>query len=282
MTPVAPLLLPTHIMSRTLVAFALLTFVSAVPAAAQNSYAPPGDTLRFHETQKTGVVMNMPQGEVQASVDLDATVAIKRFAGDTAQAWFESLALAASTPQGEQKPPTDAVLRKPFRLGFDSRGRVKLVEAPALPEALAGFGDLSNEFGDLLLRLPAKPLKVGLTWTDTVSRADSANDRKMSATQITDYRVDKDTVVNGTPALLVRFTQKASINADQPVPGQPGMRSEAKLEGNATGFYVFAPKPGRMLARRRTGKFAGDVNIAAAGMTMKQALDFTNTVDAVK
>jgi len=269
-------------MSRALAAIALLSFVVALPAAAQNSYAPPGDTLRFHETQKTGVVMNMPQGEVQASVDLDAIVGIKRFAGDTAQAWFESLTLAASTPQGQQNPATDAILRKPFRLSFDSRGRVKLVEAPALPEALAGFGDLSNEFSDLLLRLPTKPLKVGLAWTDTVSRADSANDRKMNATQITDYKVDKDTMVNGTPALLVRFTQKATINADQPVPGQPGMRSEAKLEGNATGFYVFAPKPGRMLARRRTGKFSGDVNIAAAGMTMKQALDFTNTVDVVK
>jgi hypothetical protein len=82
--------------------------------------------------------------------------------------------------------------------------------------------------------------------------------------------------------LLVRFTQRATIHAEQPVPGQPGMRSDATLEGNTTGFYVFAPKPGRMLARRRTGKLSGDVNIAAAGMTMKQAIDFTNTVDAVK
>jgi hypothetical protein len=37
-----------------------------------------------------------------------------------------------------------------------------------------------------------------------------------------------------------------------------------------------------MLARRRTGKLSGDVNIASAGMTMKQVIDYTNTVDAVK
>ena len=54
------------------------------------------------------------------------------------------------------------------------------------------------------------------------------------------------------------------------------------MEGDDAGFYVFAPKPGRMLARRRTGKLAGDVNIPAAGMTMKQAIDYTNVVDAVK
>lgn len=270
-------------MSRTLAAIALLSFAAAaVPAAAQSTYAPPGDTLRYHETQKTGVVMTMPQGEFQASVDLDATMAVVRMAGDSARAWFESLTLVSSSQQGEQKPPTDAVIHKPFRLTFDAHGRVKLVEAPTFPEALGGFGDLSNEFTDLFLRLPAKPLRIGLTWTDTLTRADSTADRKVNATSITDYKVEKDTVASGTPALLVRFTQRATIHAEQPVPGQPGMRSDATLEGNSTGLYVFAPKPGRMLARRRTGKLSGDVNVAAAGMTMKQAIDYTNTLDAVK
>ena len=55
-----------------------------------------------------------------------------------------------------------------------------------------------------------------------------------------------------------------------------------QLAGDDQGFYVFAPKPGRMLARRRTGKLAGDVNIPTAGMTMKQAIDYTSTIDAVK
>jgi hypothetical protein len=269
-----------HTMTRTLAAIALLSF-AATPVAAQNAYAPPGDTLRFHETQKASVVITMPQGEVQASLDQEATLAVHRMAGDSAHAWFESLSLVASSPQGEQKPPTDEVLHKPFRLTFDARGRVKVVQAPTFPDALAGLGDLSNEFTDLFLRLPAQPLRIGLAWTDTLTRADSTADRKGSATLITDYKVEKDTVVSGTPALLVRFTQRAAIRAEGPVPGQP-MRSEATMEGNNTGFYVFAPKPGRMLARRRTGKITGDVNIPAAGMTMKQAIDYTNTVDAVK
>jgi len=269
-------------MSRTLAAVALLSFATAVSAAAQTTYAPPGDTLRYHETQKTSVVITMPQGEIQVPVDQDATVAVVRFPGDSAHAWFDALALSASTPQGDQKPSTDGLLHKPFRLRFDSRGQVKLIAAPTFPEALASFGDLSNEFSDLFLRLPAKPLRIGLTWTDTLTRTDSTADRKASATAISDYKVEKDTVVDGTPALLVRMTQHANIHVDGPVPNQPGMRSDATMEGNTTGFYVFAPKPGRMLARRRTGKLSGDVNIPAAGMTMKQAIDYTNTVDLVK
>src|SRR5439155_9168834 len=142
----------------------------------------------------------------------------------------------------------DSVLRKPYRLKFDSRGRVKPVEVPKLPEALAGFGDLGNEFTDLFLRLPAQPLKIGQTWTDTLMRGDSTADRKVSGTSISDYKVEKDTVVNGTPALLVRVTQHSKVHAEGPVPNQPGMRTDAQLEGTDAGFYVFAPKAGRMLA----------------------------------
>src|SRR5207248_11737855 len=105
--------------------------------------------------EKGAVIVRTPQGEIQVSVDQEGTVGLVRLAGDSARAWFESLTLAAQSPQGEQKPATDALLRKPYRLTFDARGRVKLVEAPALPPEVAGFGDLSNEFTDLFLRLPA-------------------------------------------------------------------------------------------------------------------------------
>ena len=269
-------------MSRTLVAFALLSFAAVVPAAAQTTYAPPGDTLRYHETQKTMVMVTLPQGEIQVSAEQDGTLAIVRMPGDSAHAWFESLSLVAQSPQGEQKPSTDGVLRKPFRLSFDARGRVKLLEAPAIPQELAAFGDLANEFTDLLLRLPAKPLRIGQTWTDTLTRADSTADRRLNATSIATYKVEKDTVVNGTSALLVRMTEHTNVHAEGPVPNQPGARTDVTMEGNDAGFYIFAPKTGRMLARRRTGKLAGDVNIPAAGMTMKQAIDYTNIVDAVK
>jgi hypothetical protein len=268
-------------MSRALAAFAFLSLVAVAPAAAQTSYAPPGDTLRYHETQKTAVIITTPQGEIQVSGDQDATVALVRFPGDSARAWFETLSLVAQSPQGEQKPPTDSVVHKPFRLTFDARGRVKLLEAPKFPEGVAGFGDLANEFTDLFLRLPAKPLSIGLTWTDTLTRGDSTGDRKLNATSIASYKVEKDTVVNGTPALLVRMTQHTKLHAEGPVPNQPA-RTDVTMEGDDTGFYVFAPKTGRMLARRRTGKLTGDVNIPAAGMTMKQAIDYTNTVDVVK
>jgi hypothetical protein len=270
-------------MSRAITAVAVLSFVALAPVAAQSTYAPPGgDTLRYRETQKTSVVITTPQGEIQVSADQDATLGIKRFAGDSAHAWFEALSLVAQSPQGEQKPATDAILRKPFRLTFDSRGRVKLVEAPAFPQELAAFGDMANEFTDLFFRLPTQPLRVGLAWTDTLTRRDSTAERQFNAVSVTNYTVDKDTVVNGTPAVKVRMTQHTKVHAEGPVPQQPGARTDVTMEGDDTGFYVFAPKPGRMLARRRTGKLAGDVAIPAAGMTMKQAIDYTNTVDAVK
>jgi hypothetical protein len=244
-------------------------------------YAPPGDTLRYRESQKTSVIITTPQGEIPVTGEQSATVALVRLPGDSARAWFEALSLAASTPQGEQRPPTDSALRKPYRLTFDDRGRVKLVEAPRFPEAFSGFGDLANEFTDLFLRLPAKPLRVGSTWTDTLTWGDSTATRKLSATSISNYKVERDTVVDGSPALVVQRTQHTKLHAEGPVPNQPA-RSDVTMDGSDEGFYVYAPKAGRMLARRRTGKLTGDVNIPSAGMTMKQTIDYTSTVDVVR
>jgi hypothetical protein len=268
-------------MSRPIVAFALLSLATAAPAVAQSAYAPPGDTLRYRETMKTSVIISTPQGEIPVTGEQNATVALVRLPGDSARAWFEALALAVSSPQGEQKPATEEALKKPYRLTFDSRGRVSLVEAPKFPDTFAGIGDLAHEFNDFFLRLPAKPLRVGLTWTDTLERRDSTAERSARLTSIADYKVERDTVVNGVASLVVRMKQRLTLHAEGPVPNQP-VRSEAALEGSDDGFFVFAPKSGRVLARRRTGQLSGEVNIAAAGMTMKQALNYTSTVDAVK
>lgn len=269
-------------MSRRLVALALpLLFVTSVSAAAQSTYAPPGDTLRYHEATKTSVIVSTPQGEIPVTGEQEATVALVRLPGDSARAWFEALKLFVSTPQGEQRPTTDEALKKPYRLTFDARGRVGLVEAPKFPDAFAGMGDLAHEFNDFFLRLPAKPLRVGLTWTDTLDRSDSTAERSVRMTSVAEYKVEKDTVVEGTPALVVRMKQRLRVHAEGPVPNQPA-RSEAAFEGGDDGYFVFAPKSGRVLARRRTGQLSGDVNIAAAGVTMKQALNYTSTVDAVR
>jgi hypothetical protein len=268
-------------MHRSVIVAALL-LVAPVPLAAQAHYAPPGDTLRYRQEIKTSGVVSTPQGEFPITADMSGIAAIVRTPGDSARAWFESLTISASNPGGEQTPSTAELVGKPYRLTFDSRGRVTLVEAPAIPQSLEGMGDLTNAFGDFFLRLPDKPLRVGLAWTDTTTRGDSTGERSMRATSVADYRVERDTVVNGTKALVVGVKQKVRIEASGPVPNAPAP-AQTKLDGTDEGYVVFAPSVGRMLSRTHEGHFSGETTIAApANMTIKQAIDIRGTTEQVR
>jgi hypothetical protein len=269
-------------MSRPLAAAALLLFV-ALPAAAQTTYASSGDTLRYRDVTQGKLTLSGPQGEIPIAIEQRSQIAVVRMRGDSARAWYDSLSIAASSPAGDQRPATDSALKQPFRLAFDPRGRVKLVQAPKFPASFEGMTDLSHQFDDFFLRLPAKPLVVGLAWSDSVSRTDSTAEKMTKWSTTADYRVERDTMVGGKPAVIVSMKQHVRVSGEGPVPNQP-MRATSSMDGMEDGYYVFEPKAGRVLARRRSGRMEGDIFMKGSGgeMTMKQAYTYTGTVDAVR
>lgn len=269
-------------MLRTLLASAAAV-ACALPASAQSAYSSARDTLRYRETTQLRMTLTMPQGEVPMSMQQSALISLVRMPGDSARAWFDSLAISAAGPQGEQRPVTDSALKRQFTLGLDARGRVKNVHAPQWPASLQGVTDLSHEFDDFFLRLPAQPLKVGLAWSDTTSRTDSTAERFARWVRSADYRVERDTTVGATRALVVRMKQQMRATISQPVPGQQ-MRSDAQLSGEEDGYFVFAPTTGRLIARRREGKLEGPVKASGAmgEMQMNQSITYTGTMDSVK
>ena len=266
-----------------LVLASVFVLASALPVAAQTTYSASRDTLRFRETTQLRVKLAMPQGEIPMTVEQRATIVLVRLPGDSARAWFDSLAILINGPQGEQRPATDSALQQPFRLGLDARGRVTNVEAPKWPASLDGVSDLSHQFDDFFLRLPAQPLKVGLAWSDTTTKTDSTAERFTRWVRAADYRVERDTTVGTTPALLVHMKQKMSARVAAPIPNQP-MRSDAQLTGEEDGWFVFAPSTGRLLARRREGKLEGPVKASGAmgELEMNQSISYTGAMDALK
>jgi hypothetical protein len=269
-------------MSRTLFASALVV-ACALPAGAQSTYSTSRDTLRFRETTQLRMTMTTPQGDIPMSAEHRALVALVHSPGDSARAWFDSLSVMATGPQGEQRPATDSALKRPIQFRLDARGRVSNVVAPKWPASLQGMSDPAHHFDDYFLRLPTQPLRIGLTWSDTTTYSDSTAERFTRWVRRTDYRVERDTTVGTTPALVVRTKQSVSATIGAPVPNQ-GMRSDAQLIGDSEGFFVFSPKTGRLIGRRAEGKLEGPVKITGAmgEMQMSQSINVTSSMDAVQ
>lgn len=269
-------------MLRTILTSAVL-LACALPARAQTTYASTRDTLRFRETRQAQVALTTPQGDIPITLDQRATISVVRLPGDSARAWFDSLAISAKSPQGEQSPATDSALKRPFRFGLDARGRVKNVDAPKWPTSLQAVSDLSHQFDDFFLRLPAKPLQVAMAWSDTTTLTDSTGDRFSRWVRAADYRVERDTTVDAVPALVISVKQKLGVTVSQPVPGQQ-MRSDAQLSGEEHGFFVFSPKTGRLIGRRQEGKLEGPVKLSGAmgDMQMNQSISYTGALESLK
>jgi hypothetical protein len=245
-------------------------------------YAIRDDTLRFREVSTGDIRFTTPQGEMAMKSEHDATIAITRVGGDTARAWYEALAIGMTSPMGAGRPATEAALRQPFTLRIDGRGRITLLQAPTFPASFEGITDLTQQFADFLPRLPAAPLRVGLAWTDTATRTDSTARRAMRSRSIATYRVERDTVVNGQPALVVSMRQEIGIRSAAPIPSQ-NARAEIAQDGTENGFFVFAPATGRLVARRREGRLEGDVVTTGPNgrTTMKQVYAYTSSIDAL-
>ena len=256
--------------------------LGAASARGQTLYAAAPDTLRFHELTTGDITIETPQGALPMRSTHDATIAIVRTHGDTARAWFEALSIGLSTPMGDQHPETDAVLRAPYTLRFDDRGRVETLASPTFPPELAGVSELSMQFLDFMVRLPARPLRVGLAWSDTLARTSHTGARQMKWRSVARYRVERDTVADGVPAVVVSMKQEIRTSGEGPVPGQEG-RASTVLAGTEDGFFVFAPAAGRLIARRRNGQISGDLTVHgdAGSMVLKQAFTYASALDAV-
>ena len=268
--------------SRTVILAGAMLGLAAGNVHAQSAYARPADTLRFREVTTMEMKMTTPQGEVPLSTEHDATIAIVLLPGDSARAWYEALRIGLNSPMGAQSPETAPVLKQPFRLKFDPRGRTEIISTPAFPESFQGISDLTYQFSDFFLRLPATPLRLGLAWTDTSTRKTSTAEKTATVRSIATYRVERDTVVAGEPAFVVSMRQQLSSDSEGPVPGQP-VRARAVSTGSDEGIVVFS-KAGRMLSRTRTGTLSGGTTITgdAGSMEIGQTVTFRNRIEVVK
>lgn len=253
---------------------ALLLLVALASPGAAQAPAPayrraPRDTLRYQEqtTARIDIAMAEP---VSMQTFHDATLAIVFGGADTARAWFETLSVSLSARGGTQRPSTDSLRGAPYLLSFPASGMVATLEPPPIPREVANQTDLTREFDDFFISLPARPLRAGLTWSDSLSHERPARPGDTyRSDRVRRYQVLRDTTVAGERAVIIGIEQFISTAATSPVPGGVA-RAGTILEGHESGTAIFAVRSGRMLERRRSGTLNGRFSM----MTPNQSRDF--------
>jgi hypothetical protein len=224
--------------------------------------------------------MQLPQGPLVVRTSHLGTVAMAGTgAGNAVRAWYEALELSQEgvTPQ-PSRPSTSRLLRQPFHLRIAPRGHITIDSVPAIAPEIAQMTDLTRQFDDFLISLPATGLTRGAQWADTVvhTRPGRPTDTYRGH-RIRSYRIRGDTSIAGEQGVVVEVTQRVEIQGTAPLPGQNATAS-TQLSGTENGVAVFSASLGRLIARAREGSLTGQLTIVGAAMRpIPQAWQYTST-----
>jgi hypothetical protein len=239
------------------VALLITTRINAQPA-----YRLGPDTLVYEERSSANQAVQL--GDRSATVSLKVASRLATILRRSARAWFEELSVTRSDSTGESYSPwTAPLIRQPFTFDFTPDGRVTIRRTPEVPGYLLGVYDVSLQFEDFFITLPRQPLAIGVTWQDTliINRRVSPTRRYQSA-GTRRYLVERDTVVNGVPAVLLRTTGAGRIVATDV---QELASSRVDLAGEEAGLAIVAKDGSLLLVREREGRVSGTIVVAIAG-----------------
>ena len=164
--------------------------------------APPGYTARildgavFSERVRSQVRTQAGFGSREESVGRNAEW---RLVVDSVgpplwiTAWYDSLALWRSGPEGRITPDPDGIIGGWFKGVITESGIVTLKVLPFVPAEIAEVSDLSTAFATLLPRLPGRALPVGGTWQDSTGlRIFRRPDSLAGSRRLERYRWDQE------------------------------------------------------------------------------------------
>jgi hypothetical protein len=243
---------------------AVLSSAGVNPLAAQRAvYSHPvGDTLRFHDVTKMDGVVHGAAGDAPFTLSRDATISFAFGTGQSVQAWYDALTVDASGALGGSPANAESLLHAPFLLHMEPNGRMQTLHSPTFPRTMRLIAEVPPQLDDFFPRLPASgspALKVGTTWTDTITHIDNDTaGRRFSNRRITHYRYDRDTLVAGRPAAVITLHSEFRIESSSPMQQQPYI-ADLALHGTEDGTALFSIAQGRLLSRERSGESHGTV-----------------------
>jgi hypothetical protein len=86
--------------------------------------------------------------------------------GISVEAWYDSLTVSRTSPEGVLAPDTDGLLGGRYRGTLSPAGRYTADTRPFVPDEVAEVSDLGSALDDLLPPLPPAALAVGEQWRD--------------------------------------------------------------------------------------------------------------------
>jgi hypothetical protein len=247
-------------------ALVLLTAIGAVGQAQDFAYSP--GTAHYRLTVKSTGVSEVQGTKREVGMDAEQRMTLTLIPRGR-----DTLALSITLDSAHIVAPMIGTVDASAAVGMQvnavlsSLGRVYSRELPNL-RGREAFTLVAEEMARFLPILPAM-LRVGLTWSDTLSEPVNQMGIAISRTRITSFRVLGDTVIDGERAWRVQRNAQTTMTGTGTAMGTP-MSYEGASVGTGT---LFLSQGGRYLGADLQEEVKSKVTLAA----MKQEILGTQT-----
>lgn len=151
-------------------------------------------------------------------------------------ATIEELDARATNPMAPAQTADESEVSGPVVFTLSRTGEGTLVSAPEIGEAARTFVSPGVMAATFFPRLPARAVRPGDTWTDTISVATDEEGTSMNATSIVTYTARGDTVVDGRSLLLVAMTGEDERRVEGNMQGMDMLQEAA---GTSDGWFLW-------------------------------------------
>ena len=242
-----------------------------------------GDTLTYREVSIGSVQIQTPQGMVAVGSTHDALISMTPGDGDRIAAWYSSLELGSSGPEGDVTPATDALLGRHYELVVTNHGDVATASAPEAPPEVQQITDLSHQFDDFLIRVPTDRPSEGSTWADTLSSSTSAIPNVTQLHRaVRSYTARGDTTLHGRVVQIIEMSVRVELESTSPMEGAPGVNVTTELSGSEVGRAFFDWEAGQLVGREKEGRLEGVFRVLGPQtIEFPQTMEYDSTIEWV-
>jgi hypothetical protein len=242
----------------------------AAPAARPLAYSTPAAPNLLYEFADSSVsdIQAGPAGAIRVSTGVRGTADLKFEAAGSSQrvtmTFTEFVGTFSNSAGGGAVNSTQADIKGPVVLTISPRGVVNITTRPEITQAFRSVSGSDNVFRRFFVRLPARVVRPGTTWTDTIS-SEEVNEGLTSRTQnVIRSTYVRDTVVAGRTLNVIASESTRTLNVSGTT---QGVEIVQRLTGTANTITLWDPERRALVLRSENVQLNGTFDLPAMSMT---------------
>ncbi|MGH7461044.1 MAG: hypothetical protein ACREMA_08445 [Longimicrobiales bacterium] len=241
------------------------------PAARPLSYAQPATPTLVYEFADSSVsdIQAGAAGALRVSTGGSGTAELKFEPGGSDQritmVFRQFAGTFSNSAGGGPVSATAADIKGPVILSVTPRGVVKVVQKPEMTQAFRQVsGSDTVFFQRFFVRLPARSVRPGATWTDTIANIDNIEGLTIRVQNIARSTYARDTVVAGHTFNVITVETERTYTVSGTT---QGVEIVQRLKGTANSVTLWDPEKRAVFSRSETATMTGAMDLPAMSMT---------------